>query len=43
MLTLKLKELTLQVRHPIQIAVVMLRGKREWMDVRLSGESPLTE
>jgi hypothetical protein len=26
-----------QVRRQIQVAVVMIRGKREWKDVRVSG------
>jgi hypothetical protein len=43
MLNLKLKDHNLQVRHPIQIAVVTIRGKRERMNVCVSGESPLTE
>jgi hypothetical protein len=32
-----------QVRHQIQIAVVMVREKREWIYVRVSGKSLLTE
>jgi hypothetical protein len=29
--------------HLMQIAAVIIRGKREWMDVCVSGESPLTD
>ena len=39
MLLLKLKGFSFHMRHLIQVAVVMNRGEREWMNVRVSGES----